>query len=323
MIPRSSFLATLVSSLLLAGCGKEVVMKVGAPGASKGTIGLSVLTLTNPFFKAISDSLTAEAKKAGYDVLTVSGEFKPETQRDQVKDFIVKKCAAIVLTPCDSRAVGTSIAEANAAGIPVFTADIKSLAENGRVVAHIATDNLAGGREAGTAMIEALGATGGKVAIVHHPTVESCILRVKGFRETIEGHNASGKGPKIEIVAELSGGGGKEGAFKAAEDALQGNADLAGIFAINDHSALGSRAALEKAGRTNVKIVGFDGQPDARQAIKEGRIYADPVQSPEEIGRRTAQAILSHFAGEKVEPEILIPTTLYRQSDAQKDPSVK
>ncbi len=312
----------------LAGCSPKSADKQ-SPSASgpapKGTIGLSVLTLTNPFFQVISENLTAEAKKAGYEVVTVSGEFKPETQRDQVKDFIVRKCAAIVLTPCDSKAVGTSIAEANAAGIPVFTADIKSLAEGPKVVSHIATDNLSGGREAGKAMIEALGAAGGKVAIIHHPTVESCILRVRGFREAVEAHNAAAGGGAgtIEVVAELSGGGGKEGAFKAAEDALQANPDLAGIFAINDHSALGARAALEKAGRTAVKIVGFDGQPDAKQAIKEGKIFADPVQSPEEIGKRTAQAILAYFAGEEVPAEILIPTTLYRKVDADNDPALK
>jgi ribose transport system substrate-binding protein len=285
-------------------------------------IGLSVLTLSNPFFKTISDTMTAEARKHGFEVVTASGEFKPETQRDQVRDFIVRKCAAIVLTPCDSKAVGTSIAEANAAGIPVFTADIKSLADGPQVVSHIATDNLAGGREAAKAMIEALGPAGGPVAIIHHPVAESCLLRVRGFREVIDAHNASGGGARIEIVAELAGGGAKEGSFKAAEDALQAHPQLAGIFAINDPSALGARAALEKATRTAVKIVGFDGQPDGKQAIKEGKIYADPVQSPEEIGRQTIAVIVRHFAGESVPAEVLIPTTLYRQADALNDPAL-
>ena len=42
---------------------------------SKGTIGVSVLTLTNPFFKTIGDTITAEAKKQGYDTIVVSGDF--------------------------------------------------------------------------------------------------------------------------------------------------------------------------------------------------------------------------------------------------------
>jgi ribose transport system substrate-binding protein len=319
---RATFVLAL-ATLGVTSCGKEKRDSGSSPAGSKGTIGLSVLTLSNPFFKDISETMSAEGKKHGFEVITVSGEFKPELQRDQVRDFIVRKCAAIVLTPCDSKAVGTAIAEANAAGIPVFTADIKSLADGPKVIAHIATDNLSGGREAAKAMIEALGTTGGKVAIIHHPVAESCILRVRGFREVMEEHNAGGKGVPIQVVAELAGGGGKEGSFKAAEDALQAHPDLAGIFAINDPSALGARAALEKADRTGIKIVGFDGQIDGKQAIKDGKIYADPVQSPEEIGRQTMSAIVNHFAGEPVRPEILIPTTLYRQSDGANDPALR
>ena len=61
-------------------------------------------------------------------------------------------------------------------------------------------------------------------------------------------------------------------AYKAAEDALQAHPDLRGIFAINDPAALGARAALEKAGKTEqVKIIGFDGQPEGKQAIKKAR----------------------------------------------------
>ena len=57
-----------------------------------------------------------------------SGEFDVARQQDQVKDFIVKRVAAIVLCPCDSRSIGPAIQEANAAGVPVFTADIACLA---------------------------------------------------------------------------------------------------------------------------------------------------------------------------------------------------
>jgi len=139
--------------------------KAAVPGEKtaasvKGTIGVSVLTLTNPFFKVIGDTITAEARKQGYDTIVVSGDFDVAKQQNQVKDFIVRHCAAIVLCPCDSRAIGPAIKEANEANIPVFTADIATLAEGVKVVSHIATDNYAGGKQAGTAMIEALGEAG-------------------------------------------------------------------------------------------------------------------------------------------------------------------
>ncbi|MHB9005777.1 MAG: substrate-binding domain-containing protein [Limisphaerales bacterium] len=329
LVSRRSFLALTAGLPFLVGCGPgpgsgpATGASTTQPSPSKGVIGVSVLTLTNPFFKVIADSLAAEAGKHGYTVQVVSGEFDPARQQNQVKDFIVSKVAAIVLTPCDSKAIGPVIQEANAAGIPVFTADIACLAPGAKVVTHVATDNLGGGREAAAAMIEALGPEGGPIVVLDHPVIESCILRVRGFKEVVEKHNADHPTGRVEIVAVLPGGGVKDQAFRATEDALQARPSLRGIFAINDPSALGAVAALEKAGRRGIVVVGFDGQPEGRQAIKDGKIYADPVQSPDRIGTETARAVVKYFAGESVPPEILIPTALYRRADAEKDPELK
>ena len=309
--------------LLSVGCGGPTEPPPNS-GEVKGIIGVSVLTLTNPFFKVIADNIEAEGAKHGYQVIVTSGEFDVAKQQNQVKDFIVKKAAAIVLCPCDSRSIGPAIQEANEAGIPVFTADIACLAENVTVMSHIATDNYGGGLQAGEAMLEALGEAGGKVVILDFKQAESCLLRVKGFKEVIEKHNQGRENGKVEIVSELPGDGQKDKGYRAAEDALQAHPDLSGIFAINDPSALGARAALEKANKADqVKIIGFDGQPDGKRAIKEGKIYADPVQYPELIGKKTFQTILSYFNGEEVAKEQLIPTGLYRQQDGQKDPELK
>jgi ribose transport system substrate-binding protein len=298
--------------------------KTSASAGSKGTIGVSVLTLTNPFFKVIADTITEEAGKRGYDVLVTSGDQDVAKQQNQVKDFIVKKVAAVVLCPCDSRAIGPAIREATDAGIPVFTADIACLAPGAKVVSHIATDNYSGGKQAGAAMIEALGEAGGKVVILDYKSAESCLLRVKGFKEVVDRHNAGRPSGKIEVVAELPGEGKKDVGYKAAEDALQAHPDLAAFFAINDPSGLGARAALEKAGKADrVKIVAFDGQPEGKQAIKEGKIYADPIQYPDRIGKMTVDSIDRYFAGETLPAEQLIPTGLYRKADAEKDPEVR
>ena len=66
----------------MAGCGNQKPAGEkparSAPAATiigKGTIGVSVLTLTNPFFKVIGDTITEEARKQGYEVIVTSGEF--------------------------------------------------------------------------------------------------------------------------------------------------------------------------------------------------------------------------------------------------------
>lgn len=310
------FLALLLLSSL--SCDDKTSTPAHDNKKSSGTIGLSVLTMSNPFFKEIGDSMADEAKKHGFDVVVVDGAQDPSKQYSQVKDFIAKKVSAIVLTPCDSKAVGAAIKEANAAGIPVFTADIASIAPDAKVVCHIATDNYSGGREAAKAMVKAL-SNKGKVAIIDHPLIESVMLRTKGFRDEL----AEQKSP-IEIVGAWPGKGDNGESFKVTQDVLAAQKDLAGIFAINDPSALGAYAAVEKAGLAGkIAIVGFDGQAEGKKAIKEGRIYADPIQFPDQIGRQTVQQIVKYMNGEKVVPQLLIPTKLYFKEDAAKDAAIK
>lgn len=287
---------------------------------NKRVIGVSLLSLANPFFTEIADGLKDEAARHGYDVVVVSGDNDVAIQDKQVRDFLVRRVDAIVLSPCDSKSIGESIRAANAAGVPVFTVDIACLAPGADVVSHIATDNYAGGRQAAEACREALGGRGGKVGILDYREVESCILRVKGFKDAIAEHNAKEPNNAVVVLAELPCGGQRDRGYKAMEDMLQAHPDLAAVFAINDLSALGARAALEKAGKADrVKLIGFDGQPEGKKAIGEGKIFADPIQYPGRIGRTAAEMIANYFDGHRVAKEILIPTGLYRKADAVRD----
>jgi ribose transport system substrate-binding protein len=332
-----AFALTAAMVMFTTGCGKtdggaDATPQPGTTtttaskpaGESKGVIAISVLTLTNPFFKVIADNVEAEAAKNGYEVLVTSGEFDVAKQKAQVEDFIVKQVKAIILCPCDSNAIGPAVSKANEAGIPVFTVDIQSTASEGKVVCHIAADNYLGGKQAGEAMVGALGEAGGKCVILDYQQAESCVLRVKGFREVIDAHNAGKESGKIDIVMQLPGEGKKDKGFQATEDAIQAHPDLAAIFAINDPSGLGAYAALEKAGKqAQVKIVAFDGQLDGKQAIKDGKIVADPVQFPDRMGQETVKMIIKYLDGEEVPKVYLIPTELYTKEIADKDPELK
>lgn len=284
---------------------------------TKRLIGVSMLTLANPFFKEMGDAMTAEATKHGFEVRVVSSEMDPAKQRDQVKDFIVSKASCIILTPADSKAIGTAIREANDAGIPVFTADIASLDPAATVASHIATDNYGGGVMAAQAVAEVLGGSG-EVAIIDHPEVESVIQRTKGFETEIT------KTPGVKVVVKLPGSGQRERSFKVMQDILQAHPNVKAVFAINDPSALGAVAALEAAGKLDqVKVIGFDGQPEAKKAVLDGRIYADAIQFPKKIGEITIDAFVKYDKGETVEKQILIPTGLYKKADADSDPDLK
>ena len=294
--------------VLVSGCQRREDAGSGdvrTTTAKTAVVGVSLLTRTHPFYQDLEAGLREGATKHGYQLIVQAGEFDVAKQKDQIEDFIVRKVNAIVLCPCDSRSIGTSVQSANKAGIPVFTADIAVLDPAAVVISHVASDNVAGGRLAAEALIRAIEGRGA-IAIIDHPEVESVIQRVRGFEERIAAE------PSVTIVAKLSGHGTKDMAFRTAEDILQAHPDLAGVFGINDDSALGALAAVEKAGRQGrVVIVGFDAVPEARQAIADGKIYADVIQQPLLIGRTTMDAIATYMSGRPVEPTILIPCDLF------------
>ena len=323
MIPR--LFSFLLATLALLGCstGTDSVTHTSSTNSpQRGTIGVSLMTLTNPFFMVIGDTIRKEAGPHGYDVVVLGADENADKQNNQVNDFVVQKVDAIVLAPYDSRAIGPAIEQAAAAGIPVFTVDNSCLAPDCKVVSHVATDNKSGGRQAARAMIEAIGPAGGKIAVLDHRLTASCLDRTDGFEAVIDEHNQTADN-KLEIVSQLPCGGNRSKGYEAMQAILQSDGDVVGVFAINDPSALGAHAALVEANKQDqVTLIGFDGQPEGKKAIRDGRIYADPIQFPDRMGKKTVELIMKHFEGEQIEPEYLIQTELYRKADAQNDPSL-
>src|SRR5207244_5451984 len=118
------------------------------------------------------------------------------------------------------------------------------------VVAHVATDNMAGGKLAAQFIARTSGETG-DVGIVGQPEVQTTIDREAGFREAMKAY------PKISIVASISGAGVRDRALKAADDMFQAHPTISGIFAINDESALGVLASAQSQKTRKVDIVGY------------------------------------------------------------------
>lgn len=296
--------ALALACAVAAACG-------GAAPADRGRplVGVSLLTRTQTFYKELEDALRAEADAQGLDLAIVACEMDPARQVAQFEDFVTQRVDAILAAPCDSTAIVPSIEAAAAAGIPVFTADIA--ARGGPVVSHVASDNLEGGRLAARTLAEALGGAG-DIVIIDHPEVASVQDRVQGFGDVMAGY------PGIRIVQRPSASGQRARAMAVMEDMLQAHGSLAGVFAINDDTALGALSVLEAAGRTDIVIVGFDATDEAQQAIARGSaLVADIQQHPAEIGRTAIQVIARHLAGEPVEPVVAVPVSVVDRDAAR------
>jgi ribose transport system substrate-binding protein len=308
----------LATAVAVTGCGKTSESSSSAEtaspaGAGGKTIGVSIQNREAQFYQDMERGMKAEAAKYGYTVNVVDAARDNAKQQSQVEDFISKGASAIVLTPYDSQAIGSAIVEANKAGIPVFTADIANTSKDGKVVAHIASDNEQGGAEAAKLMCAAVGKTG-TVAILDEPEVTSVQDRVKGFRQGLA-QNC----PGVTIVADIDGGGERARASSAMEDILQSHRDLKGVFGINDDSALGASTAVNAAGlKGKIAVIGYDATPEARTAIANGSMYGDAIQHPDQIGAKTIDAIHDYFEGKTPPTKIAVTVGAYTKGDAGK-----
>ena len=316
-------LAFLIFAAMLAACSNTsssssstTTSSSSAPdaGATK-TIGISIQDREAQFYQDMEAGMQAEAKSYGYKLIVVDANRDNAKQQSQVEDFISNHVDAIVLTPYDSTAIGSAIAEANKANIPVFTADIASASKQGKVIAHVASDNMQGGQQAGKLMCQAVGKSG-TVAIVDEPEVTSVQDRVKGFRAALKANC-----PAVTIVADVDAGGQRDKANQDMSDILQSNKNIKGVFGINDDSALGALTAVRAAGMNGkIAIVGYDATPEARTAIASGDMYGDALQHPDQIGKLTIDTIHDYFAGKKVQPVVNVPVATFTQTDAKKAP---
>ncbi|HTJ25874.1 MAG TPA: substrate-binding domain-containing protein [Candidatus Limnocylindria bacterium] len=311
----------LAAAVAVTGCAKSSDTSASsaaspastAAGSGGKTIGVSIQNREAQFYQDMERGMRSEAAKYGYTVNVVDAARDNAKQQSQVEDFISKGVSAIVLTPYDSQAIGSAIVEANKAGIPVFTADIANTSKDGKVVAHIASDNVQGGSEAAKLMCAAVGKAG-TVAILDEPEVTSVQDRVKGFRQGL----AQGC-PGVTVVADIDGGGERAKASSSMEDILQSHHDLKGVFGINDDSALGASTAVNAAGmKGKIAVIGYDATPEARTAIANGSMYGDAIQHPDQIGAKTVAAIHDYFDGKTPPAKIAVAVGAYTKGDAGK-----
>ena len=116
-------------------------------GTEDVKIGFSISTLNNPFFVDIRDGAEAAAEEEGIELVVADAQDDSSKQINDIEDLLQQGIDLLLVNPTDDEAVVAGIEAANEEGIPVVTVDRS--ANGGEVVAHIASDNVAGGEMAG------------------------------------------------------------------------------------------------------------------------------------------------------------------------------
>ncbi|MEE6032474.1 ribose ABC transporter substrate-binding protein RbsB [Avibacterium paragallinarum] len=289
-------LTLLASAVILGSAVSQAVV-------AKETIALAVSTLDNPFFVTLKEGAEKEADKLGYNLVVLDSQNDPAKELANVEDITVRGAKVLLINPTDSTAVASAVRMANQKNIPVITLDRG--AAQGKVVSHIASDNVAGGKMAGDFIAEKLGDNAKVIQLEGIAGTSAARERGEGFKQAVEAH-------KFDVLASQPADFDRTKGLNVMENLLTAQPNVQAVFAQNDEMALGAIRAVQAANKS-VLIVGFDGTDDGVKAVKSGKLAATIAQQPELIGALGVQTADKVIKGEAVEAQIPVPLKVVSQ----------
>src|SRR2546425_540795 len=189
--------------------------------AAPPTVGLSISTLNNPFFVDLRDGAQAAAKRLNVNLVVLDAQNDSAREASQIEDLIQRKVAVIAINPTDSDAIAPTIRKVQGAKIPVITVDRGA---NGvTVAAHIASDNVAGGKMAAQYVAKRLKGKGNVVML--EDIAGTSAARDQGGdhgrddRTAAQGHGPAGGGERGEDHQEAAREQVYTGAVEAGDQA--------------------------------------------------------------------------------------------------------
>jgi len=277
----------------------------------KKLIVIIVPSQDNPYFKAEADAAAASALELGYRVRVDAHEDDAYRQDNLVDAAIASNAVAIILDNAGANATVSAVRRATRAGIAVLLID-REIDATGIAKAQIISDNDQGARLVAAEFTRDLNGRGEYAELLGKESDTNAQIRTRGF------HAVLARYPDLKLVSAQSANWSQAEAFQKTETMLQAHGNIAGIIAGNDTMALGAAAALKSAGKSNVQITGFDGSPDAIDAIERGELRATVLQPAVLISRLAVDEADRYLkTGSTGRPELqIIPCELVTKSDA-------
>jgi erythritol transport system substrate-binding protein len=258
----------------LAACGGSDDGGGGGSGGDEagGTFAVITVDPSNPYWKAEVDTAVAEAKKLGYDATVDAHNNDPDKQNQFIDGAISKKVKAIILDPAGAKESVGAVRKATEAGIPVFLVNAE-IVEQGIAKSQIVSNNALGATLGAVEWVKAMGGKGKYVELFGNPTDNNAQVRSNGYAEVISQY------PDLQLVQKETANWDRAEGKQKMEVMLRAHPDITGVIAGNDEMALGAIQALKDAGKlSQVKVLGFDGNQDAVNAVKAGEMVATVLQ---------------------------------------------
>lgn len=307
-------------ALLLGSCGQSsgpsVTTTTTTPAAApapvvKKTIGLVMKTLTNPFFIEMEKGARRAEKDLNVSLVvkTAAQETSIEQQIQLVEDMITAKVAAIVIAPGDSQRLVPTLKKAAEAGIQIVNIDnrldpqaVKDLGM--KPIPFISVDNDAGAYKAGKFLAEGVTAPTEAAILEGIRSADNARQRMEGARRALQENKA------IKVVASETANWEIDKAYAVTREMFSKHPNIKLLFASNDMMAIGAIKYFKEAGKSNVKVVGYDALAEALTEIQTGHMAATVDQQAAEQGYQGVSLANKMIQGTTVPEVIMIDTKL-------------
>jgi ribose transport system substrate-binding protein len=291
------------AGMVVGACGSDDGSGGGGSSSSGGEKAYKMTLIAgvkgDEFYITMNCGAQAAAKAAGVE-LDFQGpdQFDAALQTPIVNAVAAKKPDAVLIAPTDVKALYAPIKQMADDGTKIVLVDT-TLENPDMAVSQIASDNLEGGKQAATTLLELTGAKGKFLTVNVKPGISTTDARGKGFEEGLAGKSG------VEYLGQQYNNDDPAKAASIVTSTLAKHPDLAGIFATNLFGAEGSASGLRQANKLDqVKIVGFDAGPKQVEDLKAGTVQALIAQQPADIGRQGVEQALKALKGEDTTPEI-------------------
>ena len=289
---------TLIASAVL---GLSTLFAGTSSFAKTNEIAVIVKTENANFGQNVKKGAEAAGKDLGNESKVTFQGPQAETAIDEevnmANNAMNRGVSGTVLAASYPEALIPPVKKAFENGIPVVIIDSGINSDGKYYQSFLATDNRAAGKLAAEKLLAKHGMKKGKVAVMSYtPGAASAIERTGGFMDEVK------KQQDIKLMEPLYSQSDMVTALNQTIDVLTSNPDLTAIFGANEPTAVGMARAIKERGFAGKLVaVGFDGNQDLQNFVRDGTLEGIVVQSSYQMGYKGVNTINKIIKGEKVD----------------------
>ena len=280
--------------VLVAALALTAVFAQGASESSSKSYTIHLITMDqmDQHWVACNQGAQDAGKELGVKVVFNSPDTKDDNKQIEcINNSVAQGADAILVAANAPDSQVSALKEAAAAGVKIVYVDSPANFESLRL---FATDNEAGGKKIGEALLAELnkkGITSGKIGVIGvNPATESCNSREKGFRSAFVGTNFT--------LLETQYCDGDATRSKEAADNFIAQGCVA-VYGSNEGSTVGAGNAVKEAKAAGIDVIGCgsDASDTNKSLVKEGALLCIMGQNPYQMGYQGVKAAVDILNG--------------------------